>query len=500
MTADWTKGPQGTGEAAYNIYGYYGIPLMAGDLAKSWDLDVANQTITYHLHEGVMFHDKAPVNGRELVADDVVATIEWLFRDSLTSSQHGTYPWDTHFESVTALDNYTVEIVCQQGFLGPVFEATGDFACIWPRESIETTDVNDWRNAVGSGPFVLVDYVEGNLLRYEKHPDYFGVHPLTGDQMPYLDGVKFFIMTDPSTRLAALRTGKLDWMGGARTPISWEEADNLAENTPDLNLKEINAAKNETIHMGINNPPLDDIRVRKAIAYGINQQEIADTFFGGKAVLINYPVAAIPEYTAVHTPIADLPEEIAMAFGYHPAEARALLTEAGYPDGIETDIVCDASDVDLLSIVKSQLANVGITLTLTVKERGAWQSSGYENSFTGMYSYVTEGSTFWNFARQRPVTGQFNFSEIDDPKVDEYYTEVTALYFEPEARAELMKEAAVYHLAKFAEVQLPNPSYYSAWWPWVKLYSGETFTGLGDRYNFVKYVWYDTDLKQEMGY
>ena len=96
-------------------------------------------------------------------------------------------------------------------------------------------DLNDWENVIGTGPFLITDYVSGSIIKFERNPNYWQNDPLNpGNQLPYVDEVKIMIMTDPSTRLAALRSAQLDYIANDRVPIYKEDADSLMATNPEL--------------------------------------------------------------------------------------------------------------------------------------------------------------------------------------------------------------------------------------------------------------------------
>jgi peptide/nickel transport system substrate-binding protein len=227
---DWTKGPTGTGEASWYYHMFPSMDLQAGLVAESWEL-VDDTTIVLHIRQGIHFQDKPPTNGRELVADDVVYSL-WRIWNIETSYNYAAYPWDIYFESMEATDKYTVVIkATSTAKLAGIFDMMFNHHKMVPKDAVELYgDLYDWENAIGTGPFLLVDYVPVSSLTFERNPNYWMDDPLhPGNQLPYLDGVKWLVIPDLSTRTAAIRTHKIDWLA-----LNWEEADALIKTNPEL--------------------------------------------------------------------------------------------------------------------------------------------------------------------------------------------------------------------------------------------------------------------------
>ena len=218
---------------------------------------------------------------------------------------------------------------------------------------------------------MLTDYVGGSAATYVRNPNYYQTDPVglgKGNQLPYLDGIKHLIVLDPSTRLAAFRTGKVDYVQA----ISLDDYRLLSEQHPELEYNTIyGQVRNLVCRVDKPELPFDDLRVRHAINLAINQQEILDDYFNGKGVLIGYPYLPSKGYEKFYTPMEEMPEEVKMLFTYDPEKAKELLTEAGYPNGFATKIQCSSSAADEVSILKAYLADVGIDMQIETMEGGA---------------------------------------------------------------------------------------------------------------------------------
>jgi peptide/nickel transport system substrate-binding protein len=204
---------------------YYLLEYEEGLLAESWEQPDL-KTVVFHIRKGIKFQDKPPVNGRELTAYDV----EYHYHRYLGLGSGFTKPspyfggafYFAGIQSVTATDKYTLvfkwnqpSLVWIEYIVDPAFY---NYMAA-PREVIEKYgSAQDWKNAVGTSAWILSDYVSGSSLTYTKNPNYWGYderHPQ--NRLPYADQFKALIIPDTATALAALRTGKIDYIPG----IDW---------------------------------------------------------------------------------------------------------------------------------------------------------------------------------------------------------------------------------------------------------------------------------------
>jgi len=501
---DWTRGPVGTGEASWRDANWMApAGLLVGSLAESWEL-TDPQTLVYHIRKGVRFHNKPPTSGREMTADDVAFSLKRLWTTP-TSYHSGAYPWEKHFQEleggpwIEARDKYTVVVKTLPGKMGPIYEYCSSFGFVVPRDMVEKYgDLKDWKNNCGTGAFILIDYVPGSSITYERNPDYWGRDPFFPEnRLPYLDGVEILIIKDVSTRLAALRTGKVDVLRN----VNWQDGEALQKSNLELMQVRDLASGTVSLFMRVDRPesPLYDKRVRRALAMAVNQQEIAETYYGGNAELIKWPVGPVPEYMDVYIPLDELPESVRELFEYHPQKAKQLLAEAGYPEGFKTEIITPSFPewTQPLLIVKEYFADIGVDMDVQVKEWGTFVSLAFRKKHEEMAAY-TAGHLFpFKFIHTIPGA-PCNFGNIDDPRINELIEATEENQFDEAKRRQLLKEAIPYMLDQAYILQLPCPYVYTFWWPWVKSYHGEFSLGKKTYRKFLNYIWLDLDLKEEM--
>jgi peptide/nickel transport system substrate-binding protein len=501
IQGNYEIGPQGTQEENWFVGYAARIDLESGELAESWELPDAT-TIIFHLRKGVRYQNKPPVNGRELVAQDVATWMQWDFeRPGLW--QNTSFPKESGQRptSFKALDKYTVELKVPEISQGIMLLQLGDNAYVNPPECWTQYGGwgSDWTKVVGTGPFIIADYVSGTSIRYVKNPDYFEYSAIHKQQkLPYIDSFTQLIIPDVSTRMAAFRTGKIDFLQALVSADAKEllkqRLDIKQSKRPDYFVK-IPALR-------LDKAPFSDLRVRQALNLAVNQQEILDKYYEGDGVLHGVPFPPSTAHAPYYTPFDQLPDNVKMLYGYDPEKAKKLLAEAGYPNGFKTSIVTAnlAGDIDLLSLIKAYWAKVGVDLTIDPKENAVYQNLNLNRSWPELL-YASAVFT----APDQPVTvtpgHASNLAFINDPYYNELLTAVGRdVIKNPKNFQKTVKDAAVYQLASAWGIWMPRPMVYDVWWPWVKDYDGVYWNGWANMTDWYKYFWVDQSLKKSMGY
>ena len=204
-------------------------------IAESWEIPEPG-TIVYRIRQGIHYalnQDSEAtrlVNGRELTADDVVFSLNRVISDS-RAHIYRTYP-TLRQASISAPDKWTVIIKVPPEAVDEAMQQLGDFVSIVPPEVVaEYGDMSDWRNSVGTGPFMLTDYISGSMAVLERNHNYWMKDPTDDrNQLPYLYTVKIIIIPDAVVRIAALRTGKIDQL----LSLPGEDSAQLKQWAPDL--------------------------------------------------------------------------------------------------------------------------------------------------------------------------------------------------------------------------------------------------------------------------
>lgn len=501
---NWVLGPQGTGDTDW-ILGWLGdFKLIAPELCD-WELP-DDTTIIWHLKRGVKFQNKAPANGREMTADDIVFNFDYQFNNE-GCWQAGEYPVGNPYRPTSwkALDRYTVEVkFLSKDAQSLMLPEMGDNIYVSPPEVWTSGgDMNDWRKAIGSGPWIVTDYIPGSSVTYSKNQDYFETDPLfagSGEtyKWPYLDTFKFQIIPDTSTRIAALRTAQLDFLQG----VDRENAALLKKQVLNLQWKQGYVMSPNVAAGKITQAPYDDIRVRRALNMAINKQEMVDTYYGGEAALIGYPFPPGKSWAKVYTPFEEQPKEVQEIFTYNPEKAKQLLEDAGYPNGFKVTITCTAATADELSLIKEYWKAINVDLELEVLEGGAWSGTWMSHGYKDMI--YAPGLGAWAGVEQDMMTrkGFFaNISEIDDPRTQEFKSQIAQYVLDdPDKMLAAKKDYAVWELQQAWGVFMPRAYSYNSWYPWVRNFYGINWTGGAGSWDWTKAIWIDQKMKTSMGY
>jgi peptide/nickel transport system substrate-binding protein len=508
----WEKGPVGTNEATW-AYGIWPMPgTERNTLAETWEIIPGEEfdLITYKIREGIHFHNKAPANGRELVAEDVAFCLRRLYNP--IGYMRTAYPYlvGEPEEAIYATGRYTLEVKTTPGKSGLVWEKFGtwrDVPMIYPPELLdENEDLNKWELNIGTGPYMLVDFVPMSIEVYDRNPNYWGTHPMfPEDQMPYIDTVKFLNIPDKSTRLAALRSGKVDWLGGANTAsgaVEWEDGALLKENFPDLKYIEFPPERAFGIAFRLDKEelPTSDVNVRKALSMAINRQEMLDTMWGGVGAFLTSPAAPVPDFADFYIPIEELPPAAKETFEYNPEKARQLLADAGYPTGFKTTITTYDAYVDWLSVVIEYWKAIGVEAELDIKEYSIYVTVTQSNkSYAEMAAHTSVCTGHAPFLLYHLSVGNlYNISFVDDPIIQQTKFDIADNYWDWDLKKQLVKDMIPHYLEQVYGIQVGGPASSYYWWPWLKLYEGSLGVGYWDNPNFMMWAWIDQDLKKEM--
>ncbi len=311
------------------------------NLAHRWDISEDGLTYTFHLHDGVTFHD-----GTTFDAEDVRFSLDRARAPDSTNAQKGLF---AQIGEVTVIDPLTVQVTLTQPNGAFLFNmAWGDAVIVAP-ESAATNATNP----IGTGPYRFVRWVQGDRVELEANPNYWG-------EAPPISRATFRFISDPSAAFAAVMAGDVDVFGGFPAP------ENLPMFAADPRFQVIvGSTEGETI-LSTNNarPPFNDIRVRQALAHAIDRQAIIDGAMFGNGTPIG-------THFAPHNPAyVDLTGQSA----HDPDRARALLAEAGFPNGFDTTLRLPPPSYARRGgeIVAAQLREVGIRAEISNVEWAQW--------------------------------------------------------------------------------------------------------------------------------
>jgi peptide/nickel transport system substrate-binding protein len=322
-------------------------------LAKSWDISEDGTEYTFHLNEGVMFHD-----GTTMDAEDVKFSLDRARAEDSANAQKALFAGIT---DVTVVDPMTVKVTLDGPNGSFLFNmAWGDAVIVAPEsiENIKTTPI-------GTGAFKFSNWVQGDKIDLTKNADYWGTPAK-------LDKVSFKFISDPTAAFAAVMAEDVNAFVGFPAP------ENLPQFEADPRFQVlVGSTEGETI-LSTNNkmPPLDNVKVRAAVAHAIDRQAIIDGAMFGYGTPIG-------THFAPHNPdYVDLTGNSA----YDPDMAKKLLAEAGYPDGFKTTLKLPPPSYARRGgeIIAAQLRAVGIEAEISNLEWAQWLEQVFRGKDYGL--------------------------------------------------------------------------------------------------------------------
>jgi peptide/nickel transport system substrate-binding protein len=511
FTTDWTKNPA---VFPYQL-GFWSNDQAAGWLAKSWEFTSLG-TIVIHLRHGIHWQNIAPANGRELVASDVVFHFDRMLGlgDGYTAPAPylGTNSAWAPLTSVTATDNYTV--VMQWNTPNPEvatenLEAPGGQVSIENPEAVQKWgNLNDWHHAIGTGPFILTDFIGGSSATLVKNPDYWGYDErYPQNRLPYVDKVTYLIIPDPATALSAFRTGKIDDFESA----SYQQAQAIHKTNPEIMQIPFPQANAVSLNIRVGNAPFTDLRVRQALQMAIDLPTIAKTYYNSTAD--PFPSTLTSNYlTGWGFPYSQWPQDLKDQYAYNPTGAKKLLADAGFPNGFNTDIVVvNTADMDLLQIVKSYYTAIGVNMDIRVMDSSSWNGFVLTNHKQDALDarQPQAGSLGLAYYPLKQIIkfaygNTSNTGLVNDPVFNAFTPSANAATSTDELKT-IMTAANKYVAEQHFSISLLQPMQWDLTQPWLKGYNGQyaaisASSGPMLAGFYQARFWIDQKLKSSMGH
>ena len=375
-------------EVPFNIFdrlvdvevGTDGNSKIVPSLAESWDISDDGLEYTFHLRQGVKFH-----NGNDFTAEDVAYTFHRMltveggvnteFIDQIKGADELLAGETDTLEGVEVVDDYTIKVTLKEPFAGFLASISSPGVSIYDSEATEAAGDQfgmDPAVTVGTGPFEFSSWSFNNQLVLTRNEDYW--KGASG-----LPGVVIKIIPDTETQSMMFESGEL---GILDLDYAADSADRFTETYPD---QIVQGPRVGIVYftMNFNKEPFQDVRVRKAVQMSIDRQAILDALYGGRG--------QVEQGIFPHGLIGFNPDQEEIK--YDPEAAKALLAEAGYVDGFDMEIAADSSASDTmtmaLEIVSDQLAEVGIRAEIKNYDESTWletRKSGELGSFMSTWS------------------------------------------------------------------------------------------------------------------
>lgn len=375
-------------EVPFNIFdrlvdvevGTDGNSKIVPSLAESWDISDDGLEYTFHLRQGVKFH-----NGNDFTAEDVAYTFHRMltveggvnteFIDQIKGADELLAGETDTLEGVEVVDDYTIKVTLKEPFAGFLASISSPGVSIYDSEATEAAGDQfgmDPAVTVGTGPFEFASWSFNNQLVLTRNEDYW--KGASG-----LPGVVIKIIPDTETQSMMFESGELDILD---LDYAADSVDRFTETYPD---QIVQGPRVGIVYftMNFNKEPFQDVRVRKAVQMSIDRQAILDALYGGRG--------QVEQGIFPHGLIGFNPDQEEIK--YDPEAAKALLAEAGYADGFDMEIAADSSASDTmtmaLEIVSDQLAEVGIRAEIKNYDESTWletRKSGELGSFMSTWS------------------------------------------------------------------------------------------------------------------
>jgi len=489
-------GPRGTNEMSFMLrMGLSGQDkYLKGELAESWELSANPIAVIFHLRHGIMFAANPNIGfkPREFTAYDAAYCLNAV-RKSFRGQTEMLF---MSLGGAEALDKYTVRVKFDYyDYDWPLKIGWGYFSKMYGPEVDKSAAPADWKNQIGTGPFIITDYVKGSYASYKKNPDWWDKQKTINGKKydtPFIDKLVMPIIVDESTLIAAVRTGKIDWA----TYIKLNYQQTLAKTCPDLVMKEVPAAEGLAVRFNCSTGALANKAVRQALTMGADKEALIKAVYLKGNQNSNPYNAGLP--TTVYTPIKDLPTVDQALFTYNPEKAKQMLADAGYPHGFDLQIDYGTDRVaagQTAAILQDMWSKLGINVKLQPHD----QADLYNLEDHGKYAVAIRSEN--NTSPSVNISFRFGQSWRPFGTDTEFQTMAKQALGEKngEKRNALLKQLGI-KVIDYADSIGVYPNLLTCYWPWVKNYYGEVDSGHDNIAGMLPTLWLDQPLKKKMGF
>lgn len=387
------------------------------DLAVRWEVSDDARVYTFHLADGVAWHD-----GEPFTSADVKFTFEEILLQFHSRTKAGL---EGILESIETPDDQTVVFTFTEPYAPFLQRLNVTEAPILPRhiyadvEDIQTAAAN--LSPIGTGPFVFDEYVIDDRVILQRNPEYFK------DGLPYVDTVVFRVIPDVNTQLLALEQGEVDYIW--RVPGA--EIERLQDD--DVRLYSVNSGPGGgfcvmTLTFNLDREIFQDVRVRRAIAHSIDRQQLVEQVIFGQGRAATGPISSQMEFA--------YSDDVTM-YAHDYEEAASLLDQAGYAPGddgtrLEMNVLHFPGFAKYAEIIRQNLANVGVDVEQIPLDRSAFipRVFGDRDFDTNIISYCNNTDPTIGVSRMYVSTniGDIPFSNgagYVNPEIDELFDEAS---------------------------------------------------------------------------
>lgn len=351
---------------------------MIPSLAKSWDVTADRLTWTFHLRNDVFFHDDpvfANGKGRKLKAADVAYSFYRII-DKETASP-GAWIFNRKVDSIEpfkAIDDSTFQLKLIKPYNPILGILSMQYCSIVPKEAVEKYGKDFRGHPVGTGPFQLVAWEEGQAVVMKKNPHYFEKDS-SGNSLPYLDGIKISLYDSKATEFLLFREKQLDFINDIEASFKDEvltkmgtlrknwEGKIILQTNPYLNIEYLGILVDTTNPL-VKNSPMRFKAIRQAINYGFDRRKMI--------LYLRNSLGTPAESGFVPLGLPSFDSSIVKGYTYNPAKSKELLAEAGFPDGKGLPVVKLLTIPiysDMADFIAKQLGEIGIPVQVEVIQK-----------------------------------------------------------------------------------------------------------------------------------
>lgn len=442
----------------------YAERVLRPELAERWEVSPDAKKFTFYLRKGVKFADKHPVNGRELTSADVKWSYDyWSRNGDFKKLPTAQYSWMFEgLDKVETPDPSTVAVTFKEPFAPFLSYTASEFIPVVPKE-IYDLDGHLKERIAGTGAFQLDEKAsqKGSRWVFKKNSAYWGAGSV------YLDEVHMLVLPEESSAQAAFQARRLDILGGGGDNLEPQAVEQIKKSLPDAVIYEYNNPQQEHLWISVRRPPLDDVRLRKALSLALDRDELIKVFTAGKGTWAL--AGAFPDTFTQ--------EEIRKMTPYDPAAAKRLVAEAGYANGLDIEYSYPGKAygdeyITRMELLQSQFKKIGINLVFKNMDKELHSSNRKSGDYylnnTGV---PLEGDIDSNLFQWFHSSSKGNYSGMKDRKLDSLI-EAQRKESDPGKRNEIVREAVRYvNTEAFDNVAMYYPVEIQAWQPWLKNYA-----------------------------
>lgn len=348
---------------------------IAPGLATEWEFAEDGLSMTMKLREDVSF-----TNGEKFNAEAAAKTLNYYISEECG---HVFKSSDLKLiAGVDVVDEYTIKINLSAVDAALGLELAGTSGYMVAPSVIDNGEMAT--NPIGTGPFMLKEYREGESVELVANPNYYKLGA-DGKSLPYLDGIKYIVITDDTTKTTNLLSGDLDGVdrhASSTSVLAAQSADNMVTYQSPV-------TQVYNISCNLAYEPLQNAKLREAISYAVNAQEIVEIAFEGFGEVCPFWTDAGKWFHYDYNP-----------YTFDQEKAKALLKEAGLENGITLDLAIIAREPDntVAQLLQSQLSEVGIDITITATDSASWIAS-VRNEHTNQLSVGLTGNAGYDPAK-----------------------------------------------------------------------------------------------------